>query len=88
MAFTAAYALGLLFFGRFIDWVGTKIGYSVSVVIWSVAGMLHALAKSVFGFSLARIGLGVGEAGNFPAAMKTVSEWFRKKKDCRSLIIK
>jgi ACS family hexuronate transporter-like MFS transporter len=79
MAFTAAYALGLMLFGRFIDWVGTKIGYTVSVVIWSAAGMLHAVAKSVFGFSLARIGLGIGEAGNFPAAMKTVSEWFPKQ---------
>ena len=79
MAFTAAYALGLLLLGRFIDWVGTKIGYSVSVVIWSIAGMLHALAKSVSGFSLARIGLGIGEAGNFPAGMKAVSEWFPKR---------
>ncbi|NJK94404.1 MAG: MFS transporter [Bacteroidales bacterium] len=79
MAFTAAYAIGLLLLGRFIDLVGTKIGYSVSVVIWSVAGMLHAVAKSVWGFSLARIGLGIGEAGNFPAAMKAVSEWFPKK---------
>ncbi len=79
MAFTAAYAAGLLLLGRFIDRVGTKIGYSVAVVIWSVAGMLHAVAKSVWGFSLARIGLGIGESGNFPAAMKAVSEWFPKK---------
>ncbi len=79
MAFTAAYALGLLLFGKFIDKVGTKIGYTVCVVIWSVAGMLHAVAKSVTGFCLARVGLGVGEAGNFPAAMKVVSEWFPPK---------
>lgn len=79
MAFTAAYAIGLLLFGRLIDWVGTKWGYSISVVVWSAAGMLHAVARSVSGFSLARIGLGVGEAGNFPAAMKAVSEWFPKK---------
>ena len=79
VAFTAAYAIGLLLFGRLIDSVGTKIGYSLSVVIWSVMGMLHAMAKTVTGFSLARIGLGLGEAGNFPAAMKTVAEWFPKK---------
>ena len=79
VAFTAAYAIGLLVFGRLIDRVGTKIGYSLSVVIWSLMGMLHATAKTVTGFSLARIGLGVGEAGNFPAAMKTVAEWFPKK---------
>ena len=79
MAFTAAYALGLLFFGWLIDKVGTKTGYSLSIIIWSMAGMLHAVARSVTGFSLARIGLGIGEAGNFPAAMKAVAEWFPNK---------
>ena len=79
MAFTAAYALGLLFFGWLIDKIGTKAGYSWSVIIWSISGMLHAVARSVSGFSLARIGLGIGEAGNFPAAMKAVAEWFPKK---------
>ncbi|MEK6781213.1 MAG: MFS transporter [Bacteroidota bacterium] len=79
MAFTAAYAIGLLLFGRLIDKVGTKAGYSLSIIIWSIAGMLHAVAKSVTGFSLARVGLGLGEAGNFPAAMKAVAEWFPKK---------
>jgi ACS family hexuronate transporter-like MFS transporter len=79
MAFTAAYAVGLLFFGWLIDKIGTKAGYALSVIIWSVAGMLHAVAKSVAGFSIARIGLGIGEAGNFPAAMKAVAEWFPKK---------
>src|SRR5690606_10359030 len=70
---------GLLLFGRLIDWVGTKWGYSISVIVWSVSGMLHAVARSVSGFSFARIGLGIGEAGNFPAAVKAVSEWFPKK---------
>lgn len=79
MAFSAAYAIGLLVTGWFIDKVGTKIGYSISVIVWSVAGMLHAVAKSVTGFSLARLGLGIGEAGNYPAAMKAVAEWFPKK---------
>src|SRR5688500_2133538 len=79
MAFTAAYAVGLLFFGWLIDKIGTKAGYSWSVIIWSLSGMAHALARSVSGFSIARIGLGIGEAGNFPAAMKAVAEWFPKK---------
>jgi ACS family hexuronate transporter-like MFS transporter len=79
MAFTSAYALGLLISGGLIDKVGTKIGYSVTVIIWSTAAMFHAIAKSVFGFSVARIFLGIGEAGNFPAAVKTVAEWFPKK---------
>jgi ACS family hexuronate transporter-like MFS transporter len=76
MAFTAAYAVGLLVSGGVIDRIGTKLGYSITIVVWSVAGMAHALARSVTGFSLARIGLGLGEAGNFPAAVKTVAEWF------------
>lgn len=78
-AFSFAYAIGLLVSGRFIDKVGTKIGYSVAVVVWSLAGMFHALAKSVSGFGIARLSLGIGEAGNFPAAMKAVAEWFPKK---------
>lgn len=79
MAFTAAYALGLLLFGWLIDKIGTKMGYSITIVFWSIAGMLHAVARSAFGFGLARIGLGLGEAGNYPAAVKTVAEWFPKK---------
>jgi len=79
MAFTAAYAIGLLVSGRIIDKIGTKVGFAVAIVVWSVAGMLHALARSVFGFGVARIGLGLGEAGNFPAAVKTVAEWFPAK---------
>ena len=78
MAFTAAYAIGLLLAGRLIDKTGTRIGYTISIIIWSIAGMFHALAKSVTGFSIARIGLGLGEAGNFPAAVKAVAEWFPK----------
>jgi MFS transporter, ACS family, hexuronate transporter len=79
MAFTAAYAIGLLVMGRVIDKIGTRIGYAIIITIWSIAGMLHAIARSALHFGLARIGLGLGEAGNFPAAMKTVSEWFPKK---------
>ena len=79
MAFTAAYAIGLLLFGRLIDKTGTRLGYSIIIIIWSIAGMFHAVARSALHFGIARIGLGLGEAGNFPAAMKTVSEWFPKK---------
>lgn len=79
MAFTAAYAVGLLLFGWIIDQIGTKAGYAITIIFWSIAGMLHATARSVFGFSLARIGLGLGEAGNYPAAVKTVAEWFPNK---------
>ena len=78
-AFQAAYAIGLLLFGWFMDKYGTKIGYSISVTVWSLAAMAHAFAKTPFGFGAARAGLGCGESGNFPAAIKTVAEWFPKK---------
>ena len=79
MAFTASYALGLLFFGRLIDKVGSKIGYGISVTLWSIAAMFHAAARSTIGFVIARASLGIGESGNFPAAIKSVAEWFPKK---------
>jgi len=75
-AFQFAYALGLLGFGWFIDRFGTKIGYTVSIVFWSVAAAGHAAVHSVFGFGVARVFLGMGEGGNFPAAIKTVAQWF------------
>lgn len=78
-AFTASYALGMVVFGRIIDKVGTKMGYSLSIIVWSVAAMAHAVARTTFGFGVARAALGVGELGNFPAAVKTVAEWFPKK---------
>jgi ACS family hexuronate transporter-like MFS transporter len=78
-AFNAAYALGLLLAGRLMDRFGTKIGYSVALIFWSLAAMAHALARSAFGFGAARAALGLGEAGNFPAAIKTVAEWFPKR---------
>jgi len=79
MAFTASYAIGLISIGWLIDKIGTKLGYAITIVFWSIAGMLHALAGSAFGFGVARVGLGLGEAGNYPAAMKTVAEWFPDK---------
>jgi len=78
-AFTLAYALGFLVAGWFIDRVGTRIGYSAYLALWSLAAAAHALAKGVFGFGIARFVLGLGESGNFPSAIKTVAEWFPKK---------
>jgi len=78
-AFTLAYAIGFLFAGWFIDKVGTRLGYTVYLTVWSLAAAAHALVHSAFGFGLARFGLGIGESGNFPAAIKTVAEWFPKK---------
>lgn len=82
IAFQIAYAIGLLTMGGIIDRLGTKKGYILSIGIWSVFGMLHAtIGKgfSLIGFMLARFGLGYGESGNFPAAIKTTAEWFPKK---------
>lgn len=79
MAFAAMYAVGFVIFGRFIDKVGTKIGYGVSVTVWSLAAIGHAFAKSTLGFGIARGLLGLSEAGNFPAGVKAVAEWFPKK---------
>jgi ACS family hexuronate transporter-like MFS transporter len=79
MAFSTAYAIALLLFGGLIDWIGTRLGYAVSIIIWSVAAMFHALASSTLGFTFARIALGLGEGGNFPAAVKAVAEWFPKR---------
>jgi len=78
-AFTTAYAIGLLVVGRIIDWLGVRKGFSLAVVVWSVAAMGHALARSVFGFSAARFALGIGESGSFPSSIKAVAEWFPKK---------
>ncbi len=78
-AFQAAYALGLLVVGRLLDIVGTKIGFAFALIFWSFAAMAHALARTPLGFAMARFGLGLGEAGNFPAAIKTVAEWFPKR---------
>jgi len=79
MAFSATYAIGLLLFGRIVDKIGTKLGYSISIVFWSIAAMAHALVKSTTGFVFVRGLLGLGESGNFPAAIKAVAEWFPKK---------
>jgi len=79
MAFSATYAVGLLFAGRAIDKIGTRLGYTFSIIFWSIAAMLHAFVKSTLGFTLVRALLGIGESGNFPAAIRTVAEWFPAK---------
>jgi ACS family hexuronate transporter-like MFS transporter len=77
--FQTAYAAGLLVVGRVMDWLGTRKGFSLAVIFWSLAAAVHALASSIMGFSAARFALGIGEAGNFPASIKTVAEWFPKR---------
>jgi MFS transporter, ACS family, hexuronate transporter len=79
MAFQIAYAIGMISMGTLLDKIGTRLGFIISISLWSLAGMAHAAARSVFSFSLARFALGIGESANFPAAIKTVAEWFPKK---------
>jgi ACS family hexuronate transporter-like MFS transporter len=78
-AFTLAYALMMPVAGRIMDWLGTRIGYVLAVFVWSMGSMSHAIANSAFQFALARFALGAGEAANFPAAIKTVADWFPKR---------
>ncbi len=78
-AFQAAYAAGMIIVGWVIDYVGTRLGYALAMVFWSVASIGHALCSSLFEFVLARSALGFGEAGVFPASIKTTAEWFPKK---------
>jgi ACS family hexuronate transporter-like MFS transporter len=78
-SFQAAYALGLLGAGRLLDLMGVAKGYPLAVTFWSLAAMAHATARSAFGFGVARFALGLGEGGNFPAAVKAVAEWFPKQ---------
>jgi ACS family hexuronate transporter-like MFS transporter len=79
IAFQVMYALGMIGSGFIIDKVGTKLGYALSLTIWSFASIGHAFVASTMGFGIARGVLGFSEAGNFPAAIKTVAEWFPKK---------
>lgn len=78
-AFQLAYGIGLLGFGWFVDRFGTKVGYSVSIIAWSIAAAAHAAVGSVAGFITARSALGLGEAGNFPSAIKATALWFPKR---------
>jgi len=78
-AFSFAYMIGFLFAGKFIDHVGTRIGYAVAIAWWTIAAACHALARSALSLGFWRGMLGLGESGNFPAAIKSVAEWFPKK---------
>ncbi|WP_256013826.1 MFS transporter [Desertivirga xinjiangensis] len=79
IAFQLAYAIGMLGIGRIIDKIGSKLGYALSLLLWSIASILHAFATSTLSFGVYRALLGVTESGNFPAAIKTVAEWFPRK---------
>jgi ACS family hexuronate transporter-like MFS transporter len=76
IAFQVSYAAAMMVSGRILDRIGTKIGFALAVLFWSVAAMGHAIARTPFGFGVARFALGIGEAANFPAAVKAVAEWF------------
>ena len=78
-AFQIAYGIGMIACGRMLDKLGSKLGYSVAIIVWSLGAVLHAAARSVVGFGAARAVLGLGEAGNFPAAVKVIAEWFPKR---------
>ncbi len=79
ITFKIFYALGMLGAGRIIDKVGTKVGYGLYTFLWSLVGVCTAFVNSVLGFQIVRGALGLTESGNFPAAIKTVAEWFPKK---------
>lgn len=79
VAFQLAYGASLLFIGKLIDRIGTRKGFSLAVLFWSISAMAHAAATSVFQFAVARFSLGIGEAGSFPASIKAVAEWFPKR---------
>jgi ACS family hexuronate transporter-like MFS transporter len=78
-AFALSYALGQAMSGRWLDWIGTRVGYAIALACWSIASMLHAFAGSAWGFGMARALLGITESPAYPAANKTLAEWFPKK---------
>ena len=78
-AFQLAYAIGLFFSGWFVDRVGTRVGLSLAVFLWSLASLAHGFARNTTQFAAARFGLGIAEAANFPASVKSVSEWFPER---------
>jgi ACS family hexuronate transporter-like MFS transporter len=78
-AFQTSYAIGLLAFGRILDRMGTRLGYVLAIAVWSVAAAAHGAVSTVIGFASARVLLGFGESGNFPAAVKAVTEWFSRR---------
>ncbi len=79
VAFQFAYAIGMISVGRLIDKIGTKLGYALTLIFWSIASILHAFATGTLSFMIYRAFLGFTEAGNFPAGIKTMAEWFPQK---------
>jgi MFS transporter, ACS family, hexuronate transporter len=77
--FQLAYAIGYLGYGKFVDLVGARLGYTISIILWTVAHMAHGLAGSITQFAMARFGLGIGESGNFPSGVKAITDWFPQK---------
>jgi MFS transporter, ACS family, hexuronate transporter len=78
-AFQLTYAIGPLFIGYVIDRLGTRWGFTLAVIVWTLASLSHSLARSWVGFAIARLGLGIGQSANFPASIKTIAEWFPQK---------
>src|SRR5712692_8401351 len=76
VAFQAAYAVGMVVVGRLIDKLGTRLGYALAMIFWSLASMGTALGSSLTSFAVSRVALGLGEAAVFPASIKAVAEWF------------
>jgi MFS transporter, ACS family, hexuronate transporter len=77
--FQVAYALGYISFGRIVDVIGARLGYVVAIIVWTISHMAHGLASGVVSFAAARFGLGIGESGNFPSAIRAVTDWFPQR---------
>ena len=77
--FQVAYAIGYISFGRIVDRLGARLGYTIAILIWTVSHMAHGLATSVMTFAMARFGLGIGESGNFPSGIRAVTDWFPQR---------
>uniref|UniRef100_UPI0026243F6D MFS transporter n=1 Tax=uncultured Hyphomonas sp. TaxID=225298 RepID=UPI0026243F6D len=76
VVFIFSYAFGQAIFGKIFDWIGTRLGFALSIGVWSVATVMHAFARGVVSFSIFRSILGIAEAGNWPGAAKANAEWF------------
>jgi len=77
--FQVAYAVGYIGFGRIVDAIGARLGYTIAIIIWTIGHMAHGFAGGVASFAAARFGLGVGESGNFPAGIRAVADWFPQR---------
>ncbi len=77
--FQAAYAIGYIGFGRIVDVVGARLGYTIAIVVWTAGHMAHGFASGLMSFAAARFGLGLGESGNFPAGIRAVTDWFPQR---------